>query len=77
MLKRLNKILTMFEDVFNRKASFHWFVIILLGLVVREDTLGLTAIIRALTLCPSQYENMLKFFKANSWEVKNLQKRWC
>lgn len=50
MWNLLNKILANFKGCFSRQASFNWFVIIIIGLMLRSDSLGLTSIIRDLDL---------------------------
>ena len=62
MLKKLDQILMLFERCFSRKASFHWFVVIVTGLMIRSDHLGVTSIIRDLSLNPSCYESLIHFF---------------
>lgn len=48
-----------FESCFSRKAAFHWFVTITLGLMLRSDKLGVTSVIRDLALRPDCYVSML------------------
>ena len=38
--------------------------------------MGVTSIIRALGMEPSLYENLLHFFRAESWSIEGLRKRW-
>ncbi len=44
MLNIIEKILCHFESCFSRKAAFRWFVIIITGLMLRSDKLGVTSI---------------------------------
>ena len=36
------------RPAFSRKATYFWFVVICVGFIVRDDTLGVTSIVRAL-----------------------------
>lgn len=76
MLKFIENILCHFESCFSRKAAFHWFVVIITGLMLRSDKLGVTSIIRDLALAPSCYDSMLHFFRASSWSLEDVRRRW-
>lgn len=76
MLKFIDEILSFFRPCFTRKAAFNWFVILVVGLMLRSDHLGVTSVIRDLALRPDCYETMLHFFRASSWELDFLVSRW-
>lgn len=76
MLNFIDKILCSFESCFSRKATFQWFVVIVMGLMLRSDKLGLTSVIRDLALQPDSYLSMLHFFRASSWSLDAVRKRW-
>ena len=76
MLDFIEKVLTSFESCFSRKASFRWFVTITIGLMLRSDKLGVTSVIRDLALSPGCYLSMLHFFRASSWALDNVRRRW-
>ena len=76
MMNFINKVLCHFESCFSRKASFGWFVTIILGLMLRSDKLGITSVIRDLALCPGCYGSMIHFFRSSSWTLENLRLRW-
>lgn len=76
MIKLLDKILNNFKTCFSRQASFNWFVVIIIGLMIRTDTLGLTSIIRDLGLNPKGYESMLHFFHSSAWSLEAISKKW-
>jgi len=76
MIKLLDKILNNFRNCFTRQASFNWFVIIIIGLMLRSDTLGLTSIIRDLGLAPMHYESILHFFHSSSWSIESISAKW-
>ncbi len=76
MLNFIEKVLCYFESCFSRKAAFRWFVTITLGLMLRSDKLGVTSVIRDLALSPGCYDSMLHFFRASSWSLDGIRKRW-
>lgn len=65
-----------FQSCFKRKAAYKWFVIIIIGLIVRPDHLGVTSIIRGLSLEPGYYETMLHFFRSRAWDPGQLRAAW-
>lgn len=77
MWNRVEKILASFKDQFTRTAAFKWFVVVVIGLMVRTDKLGITSVIRALSIAPKNYESMLHFFRAESWSLPELRDCWC
>lgn len=76
MLKFINEILSCFRPCFSRKAAFGCFATIIIGLMVRSDSLGITSIIRDLALDPSLYHCMGHFFRADSWDWYDIFARW-
>lgn len=76
MLNFIKIILCHFESCFSRKTAFHWFVTITIGLMPRSDKLGVTSVIRDLALAPGYYNSMLHFFRASSWSLDDVRKRW-
>ena len=76
MWKFIDETLKSFRGCFSYKAAFKWFVIIVIGLMIRNDHLGVTSIIRELGINPIHYESMLHFFHANSWEIDNIIRCW-
>ena len=76
MLNFIDDSLSTFQNIFSRKAAYHWFVVIVLGLMTRLDSLGVTSIIRALSLDPNKYESMLHFFRSNAFSLRPLKHVW-
>src|SRR5699024_4754235 len=76
MLKFIDSILKNFRSCFTRKASYQWFVSIVVGLMIRNDHLGLTSIIRDLFLYPKCYESMIHFFRSTAWSLEGLRDKW-
>ena len=76
MYKFLNEILVSSREIFARKSTFKWFVILVVGLMIRQDHLGVTSIIRELDLSPQWYETMLHFFRSTAWNIEMVTKWW-
>ena len=76
MLKILDKLLAKFRCVFSYEASFNWFVIVVLGFVIRFDHIGVTSFIRWLFLSPTHYDALLLFFRTSSWRLEDLLVQW-
>jgi hypothetical protein len=75
MDKKLFGILKNFRPCFSRVASYQWFLVIMIGLVVRGDFYGVSSIVRWLSLTPCCYWTMLHFFHSTGWTLEGLQ--WC
>lgn len=76
MINEVEKIVTRFRACFSREAAFHWFVIVMVGMMVRVDHHGVTALIRWLVLDPTHYHALLWFFRAESWRVEAVRDQW-
>ena len=76
MLEFINHILLRFRSCFSRQSAFDWFVIIIVGFLVRSDSLGVTSIIRDLALNSNVYYSLLHFFHAESWDWCSLFSTW-
>lgn len=76
MFQFMNKILEGFRKCFTRKAAFEWLVVVVIGLMVRSDHLGVTSFIRELGLRPGVYESLLHFFRASSWKLARVRQVW-
>ena len=72
----INETVKKFENNFSRKTTFCWFVIILLGLMLRSDHLGISSIVRELGLVISAYPAMLHFFRSEGWQLEGLKYTW-
>jgi len=62
MIEFIDEILTHFKPCFSRNTTYQWFVVVIIGFMLRSDTLGVTSIIRDLAIAPRLYETMLHFF---------------
>jgi len=74
--KFINDTLMSFMFGFSRDKTFWWFIPVVLGLMLRTDTLGVTSIVRFLELDPAGYWNLIHFFHSTAWSVEKLIKIW-
>lgn len=76
MFRFIEEILNAFRSCFSRSATHNWFMTVVLSLMVREDKLGVTSFIRAFSLRPTCYDNLLHFFRSSAWKTEVLKKKW-
>ncbi|MET3210297.1 UNVERIFIED_CONTAM: hypothetical protein ABIC26_003247, partial [Paenibacillus sp. PvR008] len=76
MLKYLNELLLPFRSCFSRTATFEWFVVIVIGFMLRSDHLGVTSVIRDLSLNGRCYETLIHFFRSSAWSSQSLRQVW-
>jgi hypothetical protein len=77
MFPCLESILQDLHPCFSRQAAFEWLVMILIGLLIRCDHLGLTSIVRWLFLTPESDDLIWHFFRATSWQLDSLLSQWA
>ena len=61
ILSFLESTLSAFRHCFNRTPAYRWFVVVICALMVRTDHLGVTSIIRALSLSGKRYESVIHY----------------
>ena len=76
MIVFLDEAIMSFRRCFSRKLAFHWFVIAIMGFIVRGDKLGITSFIRELNLDPKFYVTFLHFFRSSAWNLDTLTRQW-
>lgn len=76
MLDTIESILYEFRGCFKRKRTFEWFVIVVIGFILRDDHLGVTSIIRILFLNPAEYELIIHFFHSDAYCLEDLWNKW-
>jgi len=76
MLKLIDEILHQFRICFKREETFPWFVIILVGILIRPDLMGISSIVGCLSLDPRYYELMLHFFRSFAFDLRNIKSKW-
>ncbi|MCP4705756.1 MAG: hypothetical protein GY865_14245 [candidate division Zixibacteria bacterium] len=75
-MKIVDKVLFRFYSVFTYEAAFNWFVIVVIGFMVRSDHMGVSSFIRQLYSDPVHYDALPLFFKTSSWTLDSLSVRW-
>jgi hypothetical protein len=76
VIDEISELLAGFAPCFSRKAAYHWFVVVVFGLIIRLDHAGVSSIIRWLGLTPDLYTTLLHFFRADSWSLVNIRECW-
>lgn len=76
VLNFLESILSSFRRCFTRGSAYHWFVVVICGLMVRTDHLGVSSVIRGLGLHGSRYECLIHFFRSRAYSLDQLRKVW-
>jgi hypothetical protein len=76
MIKYLESLLKAMRPAFSRQATFVWFVVVFVGFALRNDTFGVSSIVRALWLAPSCYPCLLHFFHSTAWQKDTLLQCW-
>jgi len=72
----VNDLLLGFRPCFSRKSTFEWFVVVVAGLLVRTDSLGVSSVIRGLLLS-ADYMGLIGFFRSSAWTLDVLIEKWC
>lgn len=65
-----------FKPLFSRTAAFAWFAVVMIGLLLRQDHLGISSVIRWLALPTSCYQPFLHFFHSTAWNLQGILKHW-
>lgn len=76
MIEYLEDLLRFMRPAFSRKATFFWFVVAFAGFATRNDTYGVSSIVRALMLSPICYPSLLHFFHSKAWTAETLMAQW-
>ncbi|MBN1979921.1 MAG: hypothetical protein JW795_00200 [Chitinivibrionales bacterium] len=76
MIAFVESILFALRPAFSRQATFHWFVIVAVGCIMRSDFFGVSSIIRALGLPERIYPLLLHFFHSTAWNAGLLMQLW-
>ena len=72
----LERFLLFLRDAFSRRATYVWFVVVFAGFLARNDTFGVSSIVRVLSLAPENYLRLVHFFHSSAWSVEGLMRRW-
>lgn len=73
---RFEQFLLPLRIVFGRTATFEWFILHIWGIVLRDDSDGVTSGLRALGLPETVYHRALHFFHSEAFSAAELGKEW-
>lgn len=76
MVKELQRLLTFMRPAFSRQATYGWFVVVFVGFLLRDDTFGVSSVVRAVALAPQSYTCLLHFFHSTAWTVEGVMELW-
>jgi len=76
MFQLINSILLDFLKNFKRIKTWQWFVVLIIGFMIRRDHRGVTSVVSTLKLKPQLYHTMLNFFRSTSYKVGELYRKW-
>jgi len=76
MLKLIDSILQRFQWCFKRQETFSWFVMVVVGLIVRSNSRGVSSIVGCLHLDSRHYESMIYFFRSRAFNLKDIKHQW-
>lgn len=77
MIEFIDKIISEFRSCFTRKTTFEWFAVIVIALMIRSDSQGITSVIRDLCIDARLYPTMMHFFRSSAWNVRHIFEMWC
>ena len=69
-------LLTIFRPLFSYRATFLWFVVVILGFLLRFDHYGVSSFVRWLYLPTNSYPLILHFFHTSSWSLGEVMMVW-
>jgi len=76
MYRLINSILHEFRDCFKRVKTWRWFVVLVIGFMLRSDHRGITSIVSSMRLKPYLYHTILHFFRSIAYTSKGLYDKW-
>jgi len=76
MYQLVSKILLEFMFCFKRMRTWKWFVVLVIGFMLRSNHRGVTSTISALRLEPKKYHTVLHFFRSDGYSTEGLYRKW-
>ncbi|MFW6149631.1 MAG: hypothetical protein ACOC6D_07225 [Atribacterota bacterium] len=76
MMGKIEEMLKEFKPCFSHAATYTWFVIVIIGLIVRYDHHGVSSFVRCFSLDPASYKCLLHYFRTPSWDLKVVIRYW-
>lgn len=74
--RELFRIVERFRPCFSRQATYFWFLVVVIGFLVRADHYGVSSFVRWLSLSPEYYGHILGFFESTAWDLEELLLCW-
>ncbi len=69
-------VIRLLQPAFSRRRTFLWFTVCVAGLSIRADKLGVTSIVRALSLDDKYYDNLLDNLHSTGVKLNALSVTW-
>ena len=76
MLNWLDETLKDASHCFTRTQAHKWFIVVVVGLMIGQEHVGVTSIIRELWLDPIHYHAALHFFRSSALKLDTLRDWW-
>jgi len=76
MYQLINNIVHEFRNCFKREKTWQWFVVLIMGFMLRSDHRGVTSAVSALKLKPKLYHTLLHFFRSTAYKTEALYAKW-
>ena len=76
MYQLINSIIHEFRGCFKRIKTWQWFVVLIIGFMIRSDHRGVTSVVSSLKLKPKLYHTLLHFFRSTAYKVETLYDKW-
>lgn len=64
------------RPAFSRSATHRWFIIAVIGIIMKTDSYGVTSIVRALQLDQCFYTSLIHFFHSSAFNLDAVLKNW-
>ena len=76
MFQFINNSLHDFCGCFKHLKTWQWFVVLIVGFMIRNTFRGVTSVVSSLNLQPEKYHTLLHFFRSTGYQVRDLYNRW-
>ena len=76
MFQLINTIVHEFRKCFKRERTWRWFVVLIMGLMIRQSHKGVTSVISALRMEPRLYHTLLHYFRSTAYTNSELYVKW-
>ena len=76
MYQLINDIITEFRKCFKNIKTWQWFVILIIGFMIRDGIRGVTMVVSSLKINPDLYQTMMHYFRSKAYKLGNIYKKW-